>query len=166
MTAAILSVDLKNQSEKANKKLDEILSSDKYENIITFLDNDLVNLEGYNKKRITHYGAVEGLNGYEGQNLCVLGTPHFNSAIYEAYGVLLTDKSPVSNDWKVKRVTKNGFEFDMNTYESEEDKIFTDIQLYFLYSELVQAIGRARGIRFSCDIYVYSSMPIAGCTLI
>lgn len=157
---------LKNQSEKANKKLDEILSSDKYENIITFLDNDLVNLEGYNKKRITHYGAVEGLNGYEGQNLCVLGTPHFNSAIYEAYGVLLTGKSPVSNDWKVKRVTKNGFEFDMNTYESEEDKIFTDIQLYFLYSELVQAIGRARGIRFSCDIYVYSSMPIAGCTLI
>ena len=157
---------LKNQSDKANKKLEEILNSDKYENIITFLDDDLINLEGCNKKRITHYGAAEGLNGYEGQNLCVLGTPHYNSAIYEAYGVLLIGRGPFSNDWKVKRVSKNGYEFDINTYENEEDELFTQIQLYFLYSELIQAVGRARGIRHKCNIYVYSSLPIPGCTLL
>lgn len=157
---------LKNQSYKANKKLEEILNSDKYENIITFLDDDLINLEGCNKNRITHYGATEGLNGYEGQNLCVLGTPHYNSSIYEAYGVLLIGRGPLSNDWKVKRVSKNGYEFDINTYENEEDELFTQIQLYFLYSELIQAVGRARGIRHKCNIYVYSSLPIPGCTLL
>ena len=157
---------LKNITDKGQYKLDKILSSDNYENIITFMSNDLVDVKKYGKKKITHFGATEGLNGYEGQNLCVLGTPHHNSAIYEAYGVILTGKSPVSTTWKVKRIRKYGFEFDLNTYENDEDEIFTQIQLYFLYSELIQAVGRARAIRFDCDVYVYSSIPIPSAKLI
>ena len=157
---------LKNLTEKAKKKLDKILSDDRYNNVITFMSKDLIDVESYGKSKITHFGATEGLNGYEGENLCVIGTPHHNSSIYEAYGVILTGQNPTSNTWKVKRIQKYGFEFDLNTYESDEDKLFTDIQLYFLYSELIQAVGRARALRFECDIYVYSSLPLLGCELI
>ena len=86
--------------------------------------------------------------------------------MYEAYGVLLTGKSPVSDTWKVKRVQKYGFEFDLNTYENEADSIFTKIQLYFLYSELIQAVGRARALRFNVKVFVNSSLPLPNSILI
>jgi len=147
-------------------KLEKILNDDRYENIITFMNDELIDVEKYGKKKITHFGATEGIDEYKGENLCVIGTPHNNSTLYEAYGVLLTGKSPISNTWKVKRVQKYGFEFDLNTYENEEDKIYTEIQLYFLYSELIQAIGRARALRFDCEVYVHSALPLPNATLI
>ena len=78
----------------------------------------------------------------------------------------MTGKSPTSNTWKVKRVQKYGFEFDLNTYENEEDKIFTEIQLYLLYKELIQAVGRARALREMCEVYVNSALPIPNATII
>ena len=157
---------LKNLTTKSQKELDKILSDDRFINIITFKNNDLVSLEGTNKVKIAHFGACEGLDKYKGQNLCVLGTPHNNSKVYEGYYFLLTGKNPVSNNWKVKRVKKFGFEFDLNTYQDEADCFLTNIQLYFLYSELIQAVGRARALRFDCSVYVFSSLPIPNSKLI
>lgn len=157
---------LKSISNKANYKLEKILSDDRYENIISFMNDDLIDVDKFNKKKITHFGATEGLNGYKGENLCVIGTPHNNSTLYEAYGVLLSGKSPKSSTWKVKRVKKYGFEFDLNTYENEDDILFTNIQLYFLYSELIQAVGRARTLRFDCEVFVHSAIPLPNCILI
>ena len=130
------------------------------------MDDELINVEKFNKKKIAHFGATEGIDEYKNQNLCIIGTPHNNSVLYEAYGVLLTGKSPVSDTWKVKRVQKYGFEFDLNTYENETDSIFTEIQLYFLYSELIQAVGRARALRFDVKVFVNSALPLPNCTLI
>lgn len=157
---------LTNQSEKAKKKIEEILTSDKYENVITFMNDELIDVEKYGKKKIAYYGATEGLNGYEGQNLCIIGTPHTNSTLYDAYGVLLTGHGPVSRHWERKRVRTEYHEFDLHTYASEEDQVFTDIQMYMLYSELIQAVGRARQLRYECNVYVYSSLPLPGCKLI
>ena len=157
---------LKNKTGKSEKSLQNIVNDDRYENIITFKDNDLINLEGTGKTKIAHFGAVEGLDKYKGQNLCVIGTPHTSSKIYEGYYFLLTGKNPESKEWKVKRVKKYGFEFDLNTYENEADSFLTDIQLYFLYSELIQAIGRARALRYDVDIYVYSALPIPNSKLV
>ena len=123
---------LKNISSKSSEKINKILSSEEYTNVITFMNDELIDVGQYGKKKIAHFGATEGIDQYKNQNLCIIGTPHNNSALYEAYGVLLTGKSPISNTWKVKRVQKYGFEFDLNTYENEADKIYTDIQLYFL----------------------------------
>ena len=153
-------------TDKSEKALNDILHSRNYNNIITFKDDDLVNLEGTDLTKIAWFGACEGLNGYEGENLCVLGTPHFNNIIYEAYGYLLTGRNITDHNWQVKRVEKFGFEFNLNTYSHKDDLIFTEIQKYLLYSELIQAVGRARGIRFNCDVYVYSTLPLEGCTLI
>ena len=116
--------------------------------------------------KIAYFGAVEGLYKYKGQNLCVIGTPHTSSKVYEGYYFLLTGKNNISREWKVKRVKKYGFEFDLNTYENEADSFLTDIQLYFLYSELIQAIGRARALRYDVDIYVYSALPIHNSKLV
>ena len=157
---------LKKLTKKSKKALDKILNDDRYENIITFKSNDLINLEGTGKVKIAYFGAVEGLDKYKGQNLCVIGTPHTSSKVYEGYYFLLTGKNNISREWKVKRVKKYGFEFDLNTYENETDIFLTDIQLYFVYSELIQAIGRARALRFNVDIFVYSALPIPNSKLI
>ena len=116
--------------------------------------------------KIAYFGAVEGLDKYKGQNLCVIGTPHTSSKVYEGYYFLLTGKNNISREWKVKRVKKYGFKFDLNTYENETDIFLTDIQLYFVYSELIQAIGRARALRFNVDVYVHSALPIPNSILI
>ena len=157
---------LKNKTVKSENALQKIVNDDRYKNIITFKDNDLINLEGTGKTKIAHFGAVEGLDKYKGQNLCVIGTPHTSSKIYEGYYFLLTGKNPESKEWKVKRVKKYGFEFDLNTYENEADSFLTDIQLYFLYSELIQAIGRARALRYDVAIFVYSALPIPNSKLV
>ena len=157
---------LKKLTKKSKKALDKILNDDRYENIITFKSNDLINLEGTGKVKIAYFGAVEGLDKYKGQNLCVIGTPHTSSKVYEGYYFLLTGKNNISREWKVKRVKKYGFEFDLNTYENETDIFLTDIQLYFVYSELIQAIGRARALRFNVDVYVHSALPIPNSSLI
>ena len=157
---------LKNTTSKSIKALDKILDDDRFTNVITFKDDELIKLEGTDKIKITHYGACEGLDKYKGQNLGVIGTPHTNSNLVEGYYFLLTNKNPISKFWKVKRVKKYGFEFDLNTYENETDIFLTNIQLYFCYSELIQAIGRARALRFDCKVYVYSALPLPNSTLI
>ena len=157
---------LKKLTKKSEKALQKILNDDRFENIITFKSNDLNNLEGTGKVKIAYFGAVEGLDKYKGQNLCVIGTPHTSSKVYEGYYFLLTGKNNISREWKVKRVKKYGFKFDLNTYENETDIFLTDIQLYFVYSELIQAIGRARALRFNVDVYVHSALPIPNSILI
>ena len=157
---------LKNLTKKSKMKLDEILNDDRFSNIITFKSNDVIDLKDTNKVKIAYFGACEGIDKYKGENLCVLGTPHNNSKVYEGYYFLLTGNNPLSNAWKVKRVKKYGFEFDLNTYENEADNILTEIQLYFVYSDLIQAVGRARALRTKANVYVYSSLPLPNSILI
>ena len=157
---------LKNTTSKSIKALDKILDDDRFTNVITFKDDELIKLEGTDKIKIAHFGACEGLDKYKGQNLGVIGTPHTNSNLIEGYYFLLTNKNPISKFWKVKRVKKYGFEFDLNTYENETDIFLTNIQLYFCYSELIQAIGRARALRFDCKVFVFSALPLPNSTLI
>lgn len=151
---------LLNKTEKQELALSKILSSDKYNNIISFMDDDLIDVKPYGKQKILHYGATEGIDAYKGQNLCVIGTPHNNSVLYEAYYVLLTGKNPKSTTWKVKEVEKYGYKFPLNTYTDEEDALLTRIQLYCLYSELIQAVGRARVLRTDAKVYVFSALPL------
>ena len=69
-----------------------MLDDDRFTNIITFKNNELINLEGTDKMKIAHFGACEGLDKYKGQNLGVIGTPHTNSNLIEGYYFLLTDE--------------------------------------------------------------------------
>lgn len=147
-------------TKKSSAKVDKILNSNEYKHIITFKSNGILDVKPYGKEKVAWFGACEGIDEYKGTNICVIGTPHTNSAYYEALGVLLSGKSPMSNTWKVKEVEKYGYRFPLNTYELEEDSLFTRIQLYCLYSELIQAVGRARALRYNCEVYVHSALPL------
>lgn len=157
---------LRNLTEKQRKKIKEIFSENSPLNVITFMRDDIFNVSEYGKEKITYFGMTEGLNGYQGQDLIVLGTPHTQATLYEGYGALLTGGCPISADWRARKVRKYGYEFALNTYEDVKDELYTEIQMYFLYSELIQAVGRARLLRYECNVYVYSSLPLPGCKLI
>ena len=157
---------LKNLTDKQKNKIMEIFNKNSPTNVITFMRDDIINVSDFGKQKITYFGMTEGLNGYQGQDLIVIGTPHTQATLYESYGVLLTGGCPVSSNWKSRRVRKYGYEFTLNTYEEIEDELYTEIQMYFLYSELIQAVGRARLLRYDCNVYVYSSLPLPQCNLI
>lgn len=101
-----------------------------------------------------YFGKTEGFNQYQGQNLVVLGTPHNVPFIYKMIGKYLN--YDIRKDLNVKRVEYNGCSFKIMTFE---DVDMRNLQFYFLESELEQAIGRARLLRFDCTVYLFSNFP-------
>ena len=58
---------------------------------------------------------------------------------------------------KYQEVEYNGFKFWFNTYDN---KFLRQIQLWFINTELEQAVGRARLLRNDCTVYLYSNLPM------
>lgn len=54
------------------------------------------------------------------------------------------------------RVERGGYSFPMMSYA---DKKMRNMQLFFIESELEQAVGRARLLRENCTVYVFSNYP-------
>lgn len=110
-----------------------------------------------------HFGNIEGLNDFSGQDLAVVGTPHLNPIAYSlyaaAYGMDRTCGGIAS-----RNVQRNGYEFKLMTYPSGSD--LQKLQLWLLESELIQAIGRARTLREPCTVLVFAAIPLACATSI
>ena len=101
-----------------------------------------------------HFGKVEGFDGYKGRDIAVIGTPHKPPVVYKLAGAMFGyDTTGELNNYQVE---KNGFSYTMMTYK---DKDMQNLQLYFIESELEQAIGRARLLRYDCTVYLYSNYP-------
>ena len=58
---------------------------------------------------------------------------------------------------KPKTVTHNGYRFWFTTFEDEE---LRDIHFWMLESELEQAVGRARLLRNTCKVHLFSNFPL------
>ena len=105
-----------------------------------------------------HFGNCKGYDIMKGFNLAVVGTPHKNELYYlfiaHSIGIDLSQinliKKNLEIEWK-------GFRFRFNTYEDER---LRNIQLGAIEAELVQAIGRARGLRTDAEVLVYSNLPL------
>lgn len=54
------------------------------------------------------------------------------------------------------RVERGGYSFPMMSYA---DKKMRNMQLFFIESELEQAVGRARLLRENCTVYVFLITP-------
>lgn len=112
---------------------------------------------------VAHFGGTAGLDSLKGQDIAVIGTPHVNPTVYLLYANAM-GKKPRLNDcrttMKYTKIRRNGFEFYFNTFS--DDDTLQEIQLYLIESELIQAIGRARIIRFGCTVTVLSNIPIPG----
>lgn len=111
-----------------------------------------------NFNTIATYGATAGLDEFGGRDIAVVGTPHVNPMMYllfaHALGLKLESNETEMTYRKIKR---NGFEYYFNTYDEE---MLREIQLYLIESELLQAIGRARILRNDCTVIVFSNLPI------
>ena len=94
-------------------------------------------------------------NDYKGKDICVIGTPHNVPQMYRLVGKHMgynTDER--MNNYKVEN---DYYEFSMMTFK---DKDMQNLQLYFIESELEQAVGRARLLRFPCTVYLFSNYPL------
>ncbi|EOU1666981.1 hypothetical protein ACSXCJ_09355 [Clostridium perfringens] len=137
-------------------------------NIITFAtkENEFKK-EGFNP--IAHFGNCTGLDAYKGQDLIVAGTPHVDARSYILMAKLLNKDIVIeSSEFNYSNVVRNGFEFSINTFNEgcgEDTELLREIQAYFLESELVQAVGRARTLRTDATVHLFSSYPLKGCEL-
>ncbi len=105
-----------------------------------------------------HFGNSTGLNGLEGHDLAVIGTPYRVEECYKLVACYLGadvnregDKRP-----SLRRAEYKGNSFLITTYK---DKILREVQLYSIESELEQCVGRARLLRQDCSVYVFSCFP-------
>lgn len=101
-----------------------------------------------------HFGKTEGFNVYRGMDIAVIGTPHNSPVLYELVGAMLGyDTSDSLHRYRVER---SGYSFPMMSYG---DGKMRNMQLFFIESELEQAVGRARLLRENCTVYVFSNYP-------
>lgn len=103
-----------------------------------------------------------GIDKIKGQDLVIIGTPHNNERVYKLIGRYLG--FDVNNEAiHRRRIEYNGFSFNFTTYENPA---LRTIQLYYISSELEQAIGRARLLRESCTVFLFSNFPCSQAELI
>lgn len=118
--------------------------------VITFRDNE----DDFNTSY--HFGAVEGLNCLENQNISVVGLPNVNELVYKLYGMVAGVNVDNYNMYPM-RIKYNGYDFNISSFDNEKLKT---IQLWMLESSLEQAVGRARLLRFDRTVKVFARFPI------
>lgn len=56
-----------------------------------------------------------------------------------------------------QRVENSSYSFILMTFKDIEMR---NLQMFFLESELEQAVGRARLLRYGCNVWVFSNFPL------
>ena len=137
-------------AENHQGRIRELKEKVKNDTVITFIAVE----EEFDTKY--HYGAVEGLNCLEGKNISVIGLPNINEDVYKLYGMLMGVN--VTHELMARRkIQYKDHEFHINTYGNE---LLRRVQLWFLESQLEQAVGRARLLRYDCNVNVFARFPI------
>lgn len=110
------------------------------------------------KKGELYYGNTAGCDFLKGENMDVIGTPHQPEFIYKLFAYSLPQYCDV-NDKMIpgSEILRNGRSFRFTTYG---DELLRSIQLYMIESELEQAVGRARLLRYDCTVNLYSNYPV------
>ncbi|MDR1701122.1 MAG: hypothetical protein LBR68_08010, partial [Lachnoclostridium sp.] len=119
-----------------------------FENTITFMKYSLGPL---------HFGNTEGSNSMAGENIDVIGTPYEAEFLYKLAAYTLGLNFDMNAEMKPQIVNHNGFTFRFTTYE---DEALRDMQFWMIESELEQAVGRARLLRYDCKVNLFSNFPL------
>lgn len=106
-----------------------------------------------------NFGNTEGKNKLEGKDILIIGTPHYNEAVYKLYAYAMDNYSVDYSKEKMRyqEIEYNNCRFWFNAYDN---KFLRDIQLWLINTELEQAVGRARLLRNNCTVYLYSNLPM------
>lgn len=107
-----------------------------------------------------YYGNQAGCDGLKGRNLVLVGTPYTVDFHYKLIACYLGTEVNGKEDMQPhrERVVYNGYSFLHSTYKNPQ---LRKIQMYFISSELEQAVGRARLLREDCTVILFSSFPCA-----
>lgn len=127
-------------------------------------DNEYKKLtQRYKINIIGYFGNTAGYDGFKGQDIAVVGTPHFTNNEYLLTAACLGYLAGLSDQTtQYQPIIRNGYEFWFNTFDNE---LIREIQLWEIETELIQAIGRARAIREDCTVLVLSNYPIPGASI-
>lgn len=105
-----------------------------------------------------YFGNCSGYDSMKGKDMVVVGTPHRNSVQYLMTAKILgLDIKTSDSTMFFQKVEYNGFRFMFNCFENEDLK---QIQLSFIESDLIQAVGRARTLRERASVELYSNFPL------
>lgn len=106
-----------------------------------------------------HFGNSAGCDYLKGENLDVIGTPHIPDWIYKLFAFSM--RCEFDTEVKIKpgiTVEHNGWKF---RFTSFADEVLRTIQFYILESQLEQAVGRARLLRYQCRVNLFANFPLS-----
>ncbi len=119
------------------------------ERVITFMRENIGCL---------HFGNTEGSNTLEGKDILVVGTPYHAEVLYNLAAFELGLVFDEDEEMEPQIVTHNGYRFRFTTFKDEGLRA---IQFWMIESELEQAAGRARLLRNSCKVHLFSNFPLS-----
>ena len=119
------------------------------ERVITFMKENIGNL---------HFGNTEGSNTLEGKNILVIGTPYHADFLYKLAAFTMGIDFDEDEEMEMQVIEYNGYRFRFKTFKNADLRA---IHLWMIESELEQAVGRARLLRNSCEVHLFSSFPIS-----
>ena len=102
-----------------------------------------------------YFGNTEGCDYMKDENLLIIGTPHMNEFVYKLLAVHIGVS--VNEKMRHQEISNEHYKFWFNTYDNEG---LRRIQLWFIHSELEQATGRARLLRFNCTVKLFANLPL------
>ncbi|WP_379969108.1 hypothetical protein [Ectobacillus sp. sgz5001026] len=144
----------------------EICDSIGRTNVITYKRyKNQLSKEGLNV--VATFGATAGLDKYKGEDLVVIGSPYTYREVYlliaKELGIEVTDDDIKNENYVFCPVNRNGYDFSCVTFK--QNKHLQEVQFAFIESELMQAVGRARILRYDCTVKLYSKIPVPGALL-
>ena len=106
-----------------------------------------------------YFGNAIGCDCLKGQDIDVVGTPYQVDFLYKLFpfsiGLDVNEDAVMKPCW----VVHNGYIFRFTTY-GEQDDILRKFHLWMVESELEQAVGRARLLRYNCTVNLFSNFPL------
>lgn len=106
-----------------------------------------------------HFGNSAGCDYLKRKNLDVIGTPHIPDWIYKLFAFSMGCRFDTEEEIKPGiTVEHNGWKF---RFTSFADKALRAIQFYILESQLEQAVGRARLLRYQCRVNLFANFPLS-----
>lgn len=106
-----------------------------------------------------YFGNAIGCDYLKGQNIDVVGTPYQVDFLYKLFPYSLGIEVDGNAEMKPCTVKHNGYRFVFNTYDDEHD-ILRKFHFWMIESELEQAVGRARLLRYACTVNLFSNFPV------
>jgi hypothetical protein len=105
-----------------------------------------------------YFGNCSGYDTLKGKDIAVVGTPHRNNIEYFLTSMALgIEFKTTQTTMSFQKIDYNGFRFKFNCFDNEDLRM---VQLSLIQADLIQAVGRARTLRTSSKVDLYSNFPL------